>query len=53
VPGYQSLTVYLPSKRATMVILLNSDVNDQYNLILGQLVSEVITPRHVFTLGVL
>jgi D-alanyl-D-alanine carboxypeptidase len=53
VPGYQSLTVYLPSKRATMVILLNSDVDDEYNLILGQLVSEVLTPRHVFTLGVL
>jgi D-alanyl-D-alanine carboxypeptidase len=53
VPGYQSLTVYLPSKQATMVILLNSDVDDEYNLILGQVVSEVITPRHVFTLGVL
>jgi D-alanyl-D-alanine carboxypeptidase len=51
VPGFESLTVYLPSKQATMVILLNSDAEVQSNTILGEAVSRVITPGHLFAFG--
>lgn len=27
VPGYQSLTIYLPSRRATVVVLINTNIN--------------------------
>jgi D-alanyl-D-alanine carboxypeptidase len=51
VPGYESLTVYLPAKQATMVILLNDDFNPESNLKLGEVVSKAITPAQVFSLG--
>lgn len=51
VPGYESLTVYLPSKQATMVILLNGEFDIEANLRLGEAVSEVVTPGHVLTFG--
>lgn len=51
VPGYESLTVYLPSKQATMVILLNSDADPESNLLLGEVASKVITPDDILTLG--
>jgi D-alanyl-D-alanine carboxypeptidase len=51
VPGYESLTVYLPSQQATMVILLNSDAEIESNIRLGEAVSKVITPGHVFSFG--
>jgi D-alanyl-D-alanine carboxypeptidase len=49
VPGFESLTVYLPAKQATMVILINSDAEIQSNTILGEVVSQVITPAHPFS----
>jgi D-alanyl-D-alanine carboxypeptidase len=51
VPGFESLTVYLPAKQATMVILLNSDAEVASNTILGEAVSRVITPAHPFAFG--
>ncbi|HVY97096.1 MAG TPA: serine hydrolase domain-containing protein [Solirubrobacterales bacterium] len=51
VPGFESLTVYLPSRRATMVILLNSDAAVEANLRLGEAVSKVVTPGQVFGFG--
>jgi D-alanyl-D-alanine carboxypeptidase len=53
VPGYQSLTIYLPSERATVVALINTNINPpdaRTPLVnrLGQAVSRIITPRHVY-----
>jgi D-alanyl-D-alanine carboxypeptidase len=51
VPGYESLTVYLPSQAATMVILTNTDAIGEPSKSLGEAVTKVITPGHVFTFG--
>ena len=53
VPGYQSLTVYLPSARATVVVLINTNVNPpdaRTPLVnrLGRAITSIITPGHVF-----
>ncbi|MES4891138.1 serine hydrolase domain-containing protein [Streptomyces sp. NPDC096012] len=52
-PGYESLTVYLPATRTTLVVLLNTDIghdNEEPSTLIGQAVTEVISPRHVFDL---
>ncbi|MFD3677354.1 serine hydrolase domain-containing protein [Streptomyces sp. NPDC058613] len=52
-PGYQSLTVYLPEAQATMVVLLNTDIADEGSepsSLFGQAITEVVTPDHVFKL---
>jgi D-alanyl-D-alanine carboxypeptidase len=51
VPGYESLTVYLPSQEATMVILANADVEPSIGVRLGRAVTRVVTPEHVFGFG--
>jgi D-alanyl-D-alanine carboxypeptidase len=53
VPGYQSLTIYLPSERATIVALINTNVNPpdaRTPLVnrLGQAITRIITPKHVY-----
>jgi D-alanyl-D-alanine carboxypeptidase len=61
-PGYESLTVYLPSKAATMVILLNADVvlntgvkapETELTTLVGKAITKVITPSHIFDFGTL
>ncbi|MFB7783524.1 serine hydrolase domain-containing protein [Streptomyces vinaceus] len=51
IPGYEVLPVYLPPARATMVILLNTDVqygNQEPSTLFGQAVTSVVTPDHVY-----
>jgi D-alanyl-D-alanine carboxypeptidase len=51
-PGYQTLVVYLPSRRATMVILINSDIaykGTPLSTLLGEAITKVITPRNVYS----
>jgi D-alanyl-D-alanine carboxypeptidase len=53
-PGYESVTLYLPSKRATLVILLNSDESPpqaELSTLVGQAITRVITPKHVYEFG--
>ncbi|MEU6477378.1 serine hydrolase domain-containing protein [Streptomyces sp. NPDC047017] len=53
-PGYESLTLYLPAARATLVVLLNTDISHrgaEPSTLFGQAVTEVVTPGHVFDLG--
>lgn len=50
-PGYETLAVQLPSQKATMVILINSD--DDYrgqslSTMIGRAVTSVVTPDNVF-----
>ncbi|MEV6653394.1 serine hydrolase domain-containing protein [Streptomyces sp. NPDC051219] len=54
-PGYEALTVYLPEARATMVVLLNTDItHDQAepSTLFGQAITRIVTPDHVFNLPV-
>jgi D-alanyl-D-alanine carboxypeptidase len=50
-PGYQSLTVYSPKLKTTMVILLNSDIDlngNELSTLVGQAVTKAIAPKNVF-----
>ncbi|KOV65119.1 beta-lactamase [Streptomyces sp. AS58] len=52
-PGYESLTVYLPSARATMVVLLNTDVDhdgSEPSTLFGDAITKIVSPEHVFDL---
>ncbi|MFF5029599.1 serine hydrolase domain-containing protein [Streptomyces collinus] len=52
-PGYESLTVYLPSARATLVVLLNTDIDhggQEPSTLFGEAVTRIVTPAHVFDL---
>ncbi|MEU6536972.1 serine hydrolase domain-containing protein [Streptomyces sp. NPDC047000] len=52
-PGYESLTVYLPQARATLVVLLNTDIDyrgQEPSTVLGEAITRIISPAHVFAL---
>lgn len=52
-PGYESLTIYLPSTRTSVVVLLNTDIghdDEEPSTLFGQAVTRVISPQHVFDL---
>lgn len=52
-PGYQSLTVYLPSARTTLVVVLNTDINyknEEPSTLFGNAITKIISPDHVFDL---
>lgn len=52
-PGYETLTVYLPATRTTLVVLLNTDIdhdNEEPSTLFGRAITQIITPRHVFNL---
>ncbi|GGT11543.1 beta-lactamase [Streptomyces chromofuscus] len=52
-PGYESLTIYLPSARATLVVLLNTDIgkdNEEPSTLLGDAITRIVSPRNVFDL---
>ncbi|MFF4120004.1 serine hydrolase domain-containing protein [Streptomyces sp. NPDC001714] len=55
-PGYESLTVYLPSARTTVVVLLNTDISYKGDIepstLFGNAVTRIISPAHVFDLPV-
>ncbi|WP_329376185.1 beta-lactamase family protein [Streptomyces sp. NBC_01351] len=50
-PGYESLTIYLPEDKATLVVLLNTDITtegQEPSTLFGEAVTEIVTPDHVF-----
>jgi D-alanyl-D-alanine carboxypeptidase len=53
-PGYQTVSVYLPERRTTLVIFTNTDIphhgTDPGTLLATALTSE-LTPDHVYTIG--
>ncbi|WP_326647709.1 MULTISPECIES: serine hydrolase domain-containing protein [unclassified Streptomyces] len=52
-PGYESLVVYLPESRATLVVLLNTDINykgSEPSTLFGQAITSIVTPQHIFKL---
>lgn len=53
VPGYETLEVYLPAQRLTLVLMINTDIAYQGSLpvdLLAQAITQVITPKNVFIL---
>ncbi|MFJ5228358.1 serine hydrolase domain-containing protein [Kitasatospora sp. NPDC088391] len=52
-PGYETVTVYLPEQDATLVILLNTDVihdGNEPSTLFAKAVTEIATPGHVYEL---
>ncbi|MER6280212.1 serine hydrolase domain-containing protein [Streptomyces sp900105245] len=52
-PGYESLTIYLPSTRTSVVVLLNTDIghdDEEPSTLVGQAITQIISPQHVFDL---
>jgi D-alanyl-D-alanine carboxypeptidase len=52
-PGYESLTIYLPSAEATLVVVLNTDIdhdNSEPSTLVGQAITKIISPVNVFDL---
>ncbi|MFJ8357789.1 serine hydrolase domain-containing protein [Streptomyces sp. NPDC093984] len=52
-PGYESLTVHLPSARTTLVVLLNTDIDhagQEPSTLFGEAITKLVTPGHVFDL---
>jgi D-alanyl-D-alanine carboxypeptidase len=52
IPGYATVSVYLPERDATMVVMVNSDIPDPHSA--GQIatvVTSLATPDHVYGIG--
>ncbi|MFJ7156303.1 serine hydrolase domain-containing protein [Streptomyces sp. NPDC101118] len=52
-PGYESLTIYLPGPDATIVVLINTDITYQGQeptTLFGQAITQVVSPKHVYFL---
>ncbi|MCY0927061.1 serine hydrolase [Streptomyces sp. H27-H1] len=52
-PGYQSLVVYDAQSKATLVVLLNTDISaegEEPSTLFGQAITKIVTPQHVYTL---
>ena len=50
-PGYETVTVYLPEQKATMVLLLNTDTlvqGQEPSTLFARAITEIITPDHVY-----
>jgi D-alanyl-D-alanine carboxypeptidase len=53
-PGYQSVVVYLPDQKRTLVILINTDIEyrgSEPGSMLATAITSVISPDHVYRLG--
>ncbi|MFF5786144.1 serine hydrolase domain-containing protein [Streptomyces sp. NPDC012693] len=51
IPGYETVTVYLPSKKATLVVMINTDIlhqGQEPSTLLARAVTEVVTPDNVY-----
>jgi D-alanyl-D-alanine carboxypeptidase len=53
-PGYQTVAVYLPEKQTTLVILINTDIEQQGSepgTTLATAITKELTPDHIYALG--
>lgn len=53
-PGYQTVTVYLPAKQMTLVIMINTDIEVQGSepsTALATAITKEIAPDHIYTLS--
>lgn len=50
-PGYETVTVYLPAKKATLVVMINTDITYQGqepSTLVARAVTEIVTPGNVY-----
>ncbi|WP_328671123.1 serine hydrolase domain-containing protein [Streptomyces sp. NBC_00328] len=50
-PGYETVTVYLPAKKATLVVMINTDITYQGqepSTLVARAVTEIVTPDNVY-----
>ncbi|GAA2769728.1 serine hydrolase domain-containing protein [Streptomyces showdoensis] len=50
-PGYETVTVYLPERKATLVLIINTDSlvgGQEPSTLLARAITEVVTPDHVY-----
>ncbi|MFF1714208.1 serine hydrolase domain-containing protein [Streptomyces sp. NPDC058268] len=51
IPGYETVTVYLPAKKATLVIMINTDITSkgqEPSTVLARAITAVATPDNVY-----
>ena len=48
IPGYESLSLYLPSQQATLVVLINTHTTDLPLPPLAKTITKIITPKHIY-----
>ncbi|MEU0408996.1 serine hydrolase domain-containing protein [Streptomyces griseorubiginosus] len=51
IPGYETVTVYLPSKKATLVLMINTDIlyqGQEPSSLLARAITEIVTPDNVY-----
>ncbi|KOU57031.1 beta-lactamase [Streptomyces sp. MMG1533] len=51
IPGYESVTVYLPSRKATLVLLLNTDDThdgQEPSSLVARAITEIVTPGNIY-----
>lgn len=51
IPGYETVTVYLPSKKATLVLMINTDITYQGqepSSLLARAITQIVTPDNVY-----
>ncbi|MFF0205710.1 serine hydrolase domain-containing protein [Streptomyces sp. NPDC005017] len=51
IPGYETVTVYLPSRKATLVLMLNTDITYQGqepSSLVARAITEIVTPDNVY-----
>ncbi|MFI8519500.1 serine hydrolase domain-containing protein [Streptomyces sp. NPDC085481] len=54
-PGYETVTVYLPSQKATLVLILNTDIlheGQEPSTLLARAITAVATPDNVYAGGI-
>lgn len=52
-PGYKTVAIYLPEKEMTLVAMVNSDVDEESDLVSGLLapITELLAPENVYDMG--
>ncbi|MFC8826630.1 serine hydrolase domain-containing protein [Streptomyces sp. NPDC057137] len=51
IPGYETVTVYLPSKKATLVIMINTDIpyeGQEPSTVLARAITTIATPDNIY-----
>jgi D-alanyl-D-alanine carboxypeptidase len=51
IPGYETVTVYLPSKKATLVVMINTDITvgeQEPSTLVARAITEIATPKNVY-----
>lgn len=53
-PGYQTVSVYLPEKQTSLVIFTNTDISSngqEPSTLMAKAITEIISPENIYTMG--